>query len=178
MNFKDNLRHYRELAGISSKEMAQKLEISYTTYLNYENKDSEPRYKTLCKIASLLNVTPNNLLGFAEKDETQKYIDVCNGSGNKAEMKFIENNPVPYIELTLKSGPSICCTLAEFSQIMKNALSDSYYEQQKEEVNAILNDVLNIVIGKSVVKYIISTDEKRFSKKAVSTIKKMLTELS
>ena len=68
--FSKNLRHYRQKAGYSSaKDMAKALGLSYTTYIHYENKGSEPRYDILCQIARLLNVTPDTLLGFAPADE-------------------------------------------------------------------------------------------------------------
>lgn len=63
MAFKENLRYYREKAGLTAKELASKLGISYTTYLNYENIASEPRYSMLLKICHILGKSPNDLLG-------------------------------------------------------------------------------------------------------------------
>lgn len=64
MAFRDNLRMYRERAGLTSKELADRLGISYNTYLNYENLSSEPRYEVLCRIARILSTSPNELLGY------------------------------------------------------------------------------------------------------------------
>lgn len=64
MAFKENLRYYREKAGLTAKELASKLGISYTTYLNYENIASEPRYSMLLKICHILGKSPNDLLGY------------------------------------------------------------------------------------------------------------------
>ena len=64
MSFKQNLRYYREKAGLTSKEMASKLGIRYTTYLNYENLTSEPRYSMLMEICRILGRSPNDLLGY------------------------------------------------------------------------------------------------------------------
>lgn len=63
MSFAENLRKYRERAGYSSKELADIIKIKYTTYLNYENAGSEPRYEILMKIADVLNVSIDDLLG-------------------------------------------------------------------------------------------------------------------
>lgn len=68
MNFAENLRKYRKSAGYSSKELADTLKIKYTTYLNYENADTEPRYETLMKIADILNVSPDELLGYTKQE--------------------------------------------------------------------------------------------------------------
>jgi len=179
MSFQEKLRYYREKAGYkSAKEFARLLGVPYTTYVAYENKDREPRYKTLCKIAQLLNVTPNDLLEFAEKDEIYKYIDVCNTSRNKAELMLCHGKP--YIKLTLQtensSSPnySLSCTADEFSQIVKNALSDPYYEKQKNDMDNHLKSALNLAINKSALKYIISTRKEPFSEKALSVIKEFL----
>ncbi len=69
MNFKENLKYYREQAGYKqAKQFAQELGIKYTQYIAYEGKGSEPRYELLCKIAQKLNISVDQLLG-VEKDE-------------------------------------------------------------------------------------------------------------
>lgn len=66
--FSDNLKRCRIAAGFNTaKEFAQALDFSYNTYLNYETKDSEPKYALLCKIADLLDVTTDELLGRSRK---------------------------------------------------------------------------------------------------------------
>lgn len=62
--FSDNLKRYRVAGGFATaKEFAQVLKVPYNTYLNYETKNSEPKYDVLCKIADLLDVTTDDLLG-------------------------------------------------------------------------------------------------------------------
>lgn len=64
MSFQENLRYYREKAGYKqAKEFAKILNISYTTYTSYENQGREPKYNTLCKIADILQVSTDDLLG-------------------------------------------------------------------------------------------------------------------
>ena len=65
MSFKDRLRYMREKAGYTSaKDFADVLGIKYTTYLAYEaQKGREPKYDLLCKIATALNCTTDELLG-------------------------------------------------------------------------------------------------------------------
>lgn len=64
MAFQENLKMYREQAGYSSaKDFANLLGVPYTTYLGYESKGVEPKYELLIKMADILNVTPNTLLG-------------------------------------------------------------------------------------------------------------------
>lgn len=65
MNFHKNLRYYRERAGYKqAKDFYKLLDVPYSTYIGYESKGREPKYQTLCKIADLLNVSTDELLGY------------------------------------------------------------------------------------------------------------------
>lgn len=75
MSFQENLRHYREQAGYSAKEFAEVLKIPPNTYVGYEVRGREPKFDTLCKIADLLEVSTDDLLGRKEprlKDNLMK----------------------------------------------------------------------------------------------------------
>ena len=73
MGFQENLKYYREKAGYkTAKELADVLKLPYNTYAGYESKGREPKYNTLCKIADLLNVSTDELLGAKEKTYTAK----------------------------------------------------------------------------------------------------------
>lgn len=64
MSFQENLKYYREKAGYKqAKDFAQILNIPYSTYVGYESKNREPKYEMLCKIADLLEVSTDDLLG-------------------------------------------------------------------------------------------------------------------
>ena len=64
MSFQENLKYYREKAGYkTAKDFSEALSLPYATYAAYENKNREPKYNTLCKIADLLHVSVDKLLG-------------------------------------------------------------------------------------------------------------------
>lgn len=64
MSFQENLRYYREKAGYKqAKDFAKVLDIPYPTYVGYESQGREPKYNTLCKIADILQVSTDDLLG-------------------------------------------------------------------------------------------------------------------
>lgn len=67
MEFKDKLRYYREQRGYSSNELAKLLNIPYATFKGYENAGREPKYEILCRIADLLQVSTDDLLGRKSK---------------------------------------------------------------------------------------------------------------
>lgn len=65
MSFQENLRHYREKAGYkTAKDFSNALGIPYNTYTAYENQKREPKLDMLVKIADLLNVSTDELLGY------------------------------------------------------------------------------------------------------------------
>lgn len=64
MSFRENLRAARKAAGFkTAKDFAEFIGVPYATYSDYENKDIEPKYDRLCKIAAALVVTTDELLG-------------------------------------------------------------------------------------------------------------------
>lgn len=64
MSFQENLKYYREKAGYkTAKEFSDVLKLPYNTYAGYESKNREPKYEMLCKIADLLEVSTDDLLG-------------------------------------------------------------------------------------------------------------------
>ncbi|MBE7074994.1 MAG: helix-turn-helix transcriptional regulator [Clostridiales bacterium] len=68
-NFSKNLKEVRMQKGLSQKQMAELLGVSYRTYQNYELLDSnnrEPDLEMLCKISGVLNVSVDYLLDIAE----------------------------------------------------------------------------------------------------------------
>lgn len=83
MSFQENLKYFREKAGYKqAKDFAKVLDIPYPTYVGYESQGREPKYQTLCKIADLLNVSTdellgreNNILGTNEDERLKKTID-------------------------------------------------------------------------------------------------------
>ncbi len=72
MALSDNLRRYREMAGITAKDFAALLGIKYTTYMAYENEGREPKQEALCKIAAALHVSIDDLLGYKPHRTTKE----------------------------------------------------------------------------------------------------------
>lgn len=59
----DRLRQSRNNLGISQRELANKIGISYTTVGAYESGTRTPSPQILCKLALTYNVTTDYLLG-------------------------------------------------------------------------------------------------------------------
>lgn len=69
LSFGDSLTKIRIEKGFSRKDLAEQLEIPYTTLRNYETDQREPGHKLLIKIANLLSVSVDELVGYQAKKE-------------------------------------------------------------------------------------------------------------
>lgn len=68
--FNENLKIARERKGISQKEMAEQIGVAKSTYSLYESGNREPNVQTIKKIADVLNVTADELLGLEDEPQT------------------------------------------------------------------------------------------------------------
>lgn len=59
----NKIKDYRKLKNITQEEMANKLNVSRQSYINYENGETEPSFETLKKISKILSVSIDALLG-------------------------------------------------------------------------------------------------------------------
>ncbi len=66
--YKVRVRHFRELAGYSKKELADFLAVTKNTIDNYENERTKPSMRIVVKLAHILNTTTDELLGIDTPD--------------------------------------------------------------------------------------------------------------
>lgn len=64
------LKILRKKKGLLQKDVAEKIGVGRTTYVKYENGDSEPDYKTLVKLAEFYDISIDELLG---RENAQRY---------------------------------------------------------------------------------------------------------
>jgi transcriptional regulator with XRE-family HTH domain len=69
--FSSNLKRRAEQLGISNAEVARRTGLSDRRYGNYINGRREPDLATLVRIASVLNVSLDELLGSANEDRVR-----------------------------------------------------------------------------------------------------------
>ncbi len=67
MDIGQNLRKIRELKGFTQEYIAKALEISQRNYSRIEQNEVELTFSKLDKISKILEVTPQQILGFDEK---------------------------------------------------------------------------------------------------------------
>ncbi len=120
--FAERLIKARNNAGLSQRQLANELNISVQTYNGYETKGYEPRYDLLLKICYVLNVTPNELLGYADSDKLKTAKAIANfgrilykQAGNKIVISGSIGNYPEQIDIVL--------TKEEFTILIFNSLS-------------------------------------------------------
>jgi len=62
-NFAINLKRYRKEKGYSQIALAKQINYGYTAIANYESSRNEPSLDTLIKLAYILGVTTDELVG-------------------------------------------------------------------------------------------------------------------
>ena len=70
MEFHVNLRNYREAAGLTQIQVAEKLGITKSTYCNYESGKREPDVAKIKKIAKALGISADELLETGHSEKT------------------------------------------------------------------------------------------------------------
>lgn len=61
--FQERLTREREISGLTQRDLASRLNISQPSYARYEIGTSEPTLENLVKIADILDVSIDYLLG-------------------------------------------------------------------------------------------------------------------
>ena len=69
-NFNDNLKEARLKRNLSQKEVADQIGVAKSTYSLYESGNREPSVQAIKKIADVLNVSADELLGLSEQPTT------------------------------------------------------------------------------------------------------------
>lgn len=69
------LQMLRESKGLSKKQVAEDLNLPYTTYRNYENNVCEPNSEVLVKIAEYFEISIDWLLDYKPKNKNSPVIN-------------------------------------------------------------------------------------------------------
>lgn len=72
--FSENLRKYRKRKKLSQAAVSKKLNYGYTAVANYESDRNEPSIDTLIKLAELLDVTVDELVGAKMQTEEKQLL--------------------------------------------------------------------------------------------------------
>lgn len=97
----ERLKILREEKGLTKKEVANSLEMPYTTYVNYENGSREPGSDFLIEVSKYYNVTIDYIIGisdirnheFSKADNFNKgTINYVMGENGKREVRYSDSS--------------------------------------------------------------------------------------
>ena len=71
----DNIRKFRIYNQLSQKDFADKVNRTATVVSNWENGNHSPDVETMEQICKVLNVTPNELLGWQINLDYEAYLE-------------------------------------------------------------------------------------------------------
>ena len=99
----DNLKKIRKSQRMSQKDMANFLDINYSTYSNYENNNRTPDTNTLLHIAKKLGINVFDLIGI------DKFI--------ADNSKIIDDPDEPLVQMSIsKTGAQILIALQQLNE--------------------------------------------------------------
>lgn len=126
MEFKDILKSYRLKSGMTKAEFSRKLGIdSYSTYNNYEVGSSEPKIDMLIKIADLLNISLDDLVGRTPTNEDEKI----------KELFALKNGDIDILSINLNNIKKDCILFDIYLYDNKNISADKKRGLIKENKN-------------------------------------------
>lgn len=75
MEFSERLKDLRKQAGLTQVDVAEKLGISQPAYASWERGAKKPTQENLVKIAQILNVSVDYLVGNSDEENTNKELE-------------------------------------------------------------------------------------------------------
>ena len=116
----ENLMYYRKKKGLSQEKIAEYLEVSRQAVTKWETNASKPNSDNLIKLAQLLEVDVDTLLGneSGEKSSTQGEVSIGEVSTGEVSIGEVSIGKMSWVFI----GISVLCMLA---YIIQSALTDS-----------------------------------------------------
>ena len=96
MSFGERLKQLRINMNYTGKAFSELINVPYQTYMGYENKGVEANYDTLCRIATALHVSIDDLLGHTAPGEHERLIEYARSCG----LEVTEENGLVTVRLT------------------------------------------------------------------------------
>lgn len=91
MTFGESLTGIRKEKGISRKDFAEQLQIPYTTLRNYETDQREPGHKLLIRMATLLHISVDELIGY-HAESTKKSPSTAEAAPGEERISLEDSN--------------------------------------------------------------------------------------
>lgn len=98
--FATKLREIRKQRNLSGSQFAKMLGIAQTTYSSYETGKVEPTISTIAKIATVLNVSSDILLGLSDAPQNRVVQSTVNGHNVNGSGNVVSSAPADADEIS------------------------------------------------------------------------------
>lgn len=85
--FKNQLKYYRKLSGLSQEQVGQQLNMTQAGYSYYEKGTREPNIDIIRKLCIIFNISADELLEIETKEERAK-VQINNSFNNSNNINF------------------------------------------------------------------------------------------
>ena len=103
MDIGENIRRARKNAGLTQKELGEKLGISAAAVGQFEKKDANPNHHTVEKIAMVLEISPLSLYDCYSATEMQKRVSTYAEHLSSQEARLLA-----YFQMMNSTGQQEC----------------------------------------------------------------------
>ncbi len=127
----NNLKNIRKLSGLTQADVAKILGCTPQAYQRYEQNEREADHNTLCKLATIFNVSTDYLLGHLNQQNfpNLKLSDLINyARGQRSLEEFAKACNIDVEELKKITDRQIQPTFADLRKIADNSFSKVSFE--------------------------------------------------
>lgn len=118
-SFHGNLKEARTSRKMTQKDVAEKIGVAKSTYSLYESGNREPGVAIIKKIAKVLNVSADELLGTNEKEDPQNQSFITEPEQNLLDKyNFIDDKGRHTVDTVLEMEYNRCNT-SDISKLIK-----------------------------------------------------------
>ena len=174
-NFPDRLKALRKENGFTQTELAEKLNLSRSTYSGWESEGKEPDIATICFLANLFGVSCDYLLGYTDERTHANTLFVEDYSNFK---KHFDNLPAEFKPLVTSIFDSIYLTLDRDMEICRSERL-SLYMKLASEVQRLRAALRNRIesSGGDLMNAIVFSDIMSLQNELKNSVSSLLDEL-
>lgn len=89
-DFAKNLKKYRKKKNLSQEKLGKSLNYGSTAIANYESGRNEPSFDSLIKLAEILDITIDELLGVKLKSEEKQLLSAFKKLNNEKKKTILD----------------------------------------------------------------------------------------
>ncbi len=122
--FAFNIKFHRKRLGLTQKELAEKLYLSPQNISKWEKGACTPDIENLCRLADVLGVSVDNLVGDAGNGDKTKYYLSVDGGGTKTEFLLFSEDGKAVARTVLPASNPNSVTVEGTNEVLNNGIRE------------------------------------------------------